>query len=163
MSETVQGSQPTQPQATPAYKPRKTLKSPAIQAQVLAKRVTGDSKAKIARDLGMAVNTVTSIIELTDFEREIEAGRISCVKLIGKGAQAIEKAFDKGDGALAVRMFEGLGILGNSTKTGNKAMGADLHLQQAINVLIQPSPSPIAVPQNSAIDAQVIDNKGQAS
>jgi len=162
VSDTAQTIDSTQAQAIPALiqpvKRRKSIKAPMVKAAVISKRTQGHNISSIAKDLGITRNTTRTILAEANFDQEIEAGRISCVKLIGKGAQAIEKAFDRGDGALAVRMFEGLGILGNSTKTGNKAMQADLHLQQAINVLIQPH----ATPSKRSNDVQVIESNGMA-
>lgn len=128
------------PQAIPLRKVKHSRKAPAIKTAVILKRASGQAKSHIARDLGITHNTVNAILEESDIERHLSTGQQLCVGLIPKGAQAIEKAFDRGDGALAVRMFEGLGILGSENFKRGSLMKADVHLNLAIQNLIQAKP-----------------------
>lgn len=130
--------------AAPAVKARKSNKPPHVKAQVIAKRYAENKQiAEIAREVGISRPTVYTILAEADsaeLDKKIECGRVACIDLIPKGAQAIEKAFDRGDGALAVRMFEGLGILGNENFKRGSLMKADVHLNLAIQNLIQAKP-----------------------
>jgi hypothetical protein len=144
------------------YKPRRSIKAPLLKATVIAKRSTGSSKSQIAKDLSISRNTVTSILDEGDFEQQIASGRISCISLIGKGAQAIEKSFDKGDGSLALRMFEGLGILGDGA---HGRAPESLHLTQAVNIMFKAKDllGKPTIEISATEPLPQVDNNGQAA
>lgn len=73
-----------------------TNKSPQAQQAVIAKRLSGDSKRQIARDLGMGRNTVDRILSESQVEAAVAQGRTQLVELVPKAMQLIEKAIDQG-------------------------------------------------------------------
>jgi hypothetical protein len=134
MSEAIEQVQP--------QNSRKSHKSPSIKAAVVARRVQGESKSKIARDLRISRNTVTGILEGSDIEQFLEAGRDQCARLNPKAVRAVEKTLDKGDGALGLRFLEGVGVLGPESSRRPAGMFPDVALMQSINVLLgNPSPT----------------------
>src|SRR6266403_1481028 len=88
------------------YKPRKTLKPPAIQSAILAKRANGQSKAKIARDLEVAINTVTNVLELNDFDRSLESEQKESLSLIPAARKAVAYRLALNDGNIGVKVLE---------------------------------------------------------
>ena len=125
------------------YKPRKTLKPPAIQSAVLAKRAAGHSKAKITRDLGIATNTVTSIIELNDFDRTLQSEQASSISLIPRAIQVAHERLSKGSENMAIKVLENT-IWPLNAKPGKSS---DPHLTLAIqnlmgNVSVGTAPDP---------------------
>ncbi len=73
-----------------------TNKSPQVQQAVIAKRLGGDSKRQIARDLGMGRNTVERILSESQVEAAVAQGRTQLVELVPKAMQLIEKAIEQG-------------------------------------------------------------------
>jgi hypothetical protein len=97
---------PSEQQPRRAYKPKKTLKPPAIQSAILAKRANGDSKAKISRDLGMAINTVTNVLELNDFDKNLQTEQAQSLKLIPRAIQVAHDRLSKGSENMAIHVLE---------------------------------------------------------
>lgn len=73
-----------------------TNKSPQAQQAVIAKRLHGDSKRQIARDLGMGRNTVDRILTESQVEAAVAQGRTQLVELVPKAIQLIHRAIDQG-------------------------------------------------------------------
>jgi hypothetical protein len=73
-----------------------TNKSPQVQQAVIAKRLQGDSKRKIARDLEMGRNTVDRILSESQVEAAVAQGRTQLVELVPKAIQLIPQAIDQG-------------------------------------------------------------------
>jgi hypothetical protein len=73
-----------------------TNKSPQSQQAVIAKRLRGDSKRQIARDLGMGRNTVDRILSESQVEAAVAQGRTQLVELVPRAIQVIAKAIDDG-------------------------------------------------------------------
>lgn len=103
-SQQVLENQP--PPARKAYKPRKTLKPPAIQAKVLALRHLGNSKEQIAKDLSIDKRTVTSVLELHDFDRELETGRSLSVNLIPDAIRVAKYKLSQNSENMAIKVLE---------------------------------------------------------
>jgi hypothetical protein len=96
----------SQPAPRRAYKPKSSLKPPAIQSAILAKRANGASKAKISRELGVAVNTVTNVLELNDFDRNLDSERLESLSLIPLARAAVKARLEKNDGAIGIKVLE---------------------------------------------------------
>jgi hypothetical protein len=141
--------------AVAVVKKRKSNKSPSEKAAVIARRVQGETKTKIAADLHMAHNTVTTILEEADLDEQILAGRASCVSLIPEAVTAVQYGLRKGDGNLGVRFLEGVGVIGDDRQR-RPSSGVDAQLFVSIQNLIQP-PKPAEAPKDSPINAEVID------
>jgi hypothetical protein len=114
------------------YKPRKSLKPPAIQSAILAKRASGSSKAKIAKELGMAVNTVTNVLELNDFDRSLESEQRESLRLIPRAIQVAHDRLTKGSENMAIKVLENT-IWPLQSKTSK---ASDPHLTLAIQNLM---------------------------
>jgi hypothetical protein len=110
MSTTVQqpsqNALPAQPEPRRAYKPKTSRKAPATQNAILAKRAAGHSKAKISRDLGISPNTTTSILELNDFDRNLQAEQRTSLSLIPRAIQVAHERLAKGSENMAIHVLE---------------------------------------------------------
>jgi hypothetical protein len=102
--------QPSKPAKQPVQR-KSSMKAPVIQAAVIARRSIGQSKKKIANELGIAQNTVTSIIGLNSIEDHVEAGRLSIAGLIPKSVNVIDYRLDKNSETAAFKVLEGIGVL----------------------------------------------------
>lgn len=109
--------------------------APSKKIAILAKRAAGESKASISRDLHVAHNTVTKVLNETDFEQAVSEGRFGCVKLIPRAINGLGMAMDKGDGATCNRFLENIGVVGPNVIDAMRRPSA--RQQGAINVLVQ--------------------------
>jgi hypothetical protein len=73
-----------------------TRKAPQVQQTVIAKRLRGESKRKIARDLQMGRDTVDRILSESQVEAAVAQGRSHLVELVPKALQVIEAAIEQG-------------------------------------------------------------------
>jgi hypothetical protein len=73
-----------------------TNKSPQVQQAVIAKRLQGESKHKIARDLEMGRDTVDRIQNESQVEAAVAQGRTQLAELVPKAIQLIQRAIDQG-------------------------------------------------------------------
>jgi hypothetical protein len=101
-----QDAPPSDSQPRRAYKPTRSLKPPAIQSAVLAKRANGSSKRQISKDLGVAFNTVTNILELNNFDANLDAERKESLSLIPLARAAVKARLEKNDGAIGIKVLE---------------------------------------------------------
>lgn len=108
-----------------AKKSRSTI-APAKKIAILAKRATGGSKASISKDVGVAIGTVTKVLNENDFDRAIEEGRFQSVRLIPVALQGLEKSMSKGDGQVCNRFLENVGVL--AEKSGKRVQDQSLVL-----------------------------------
>jgi hypothetical protein len=73
-----------------------TNKAPQVQQTVIAKRLRGESKRQIARDLSMGRNTVDRILSESQVEAAVAQGRTQLVELVPKAIELIQRAIDQG-------------------------------------------------------------------
>lgn len=73
-----------------------TRKAPKVQQEVIAKRLQGESKRKIARDLQMGRDTVDRILSESQIEEAVAQGRSRLLELVPKAVQLIETAIEQG-------------------------------------------------------------------
>jgi len=73
-----------------------TRKAPQVQQTVIAKRLRGESKRQIARDLQMGRDTVDRILSESQVEAAVAQGRSRLVELVPKALQVIEAALEQG-------------------------------------------------------------------
>jgi hypothetical protein len=142
----------------PAKKSRSTI-APAKKIAILAKRATGGSKASISKDVGVAIGTVTKVLNENDFDRAIEEGRFQSVRLIPIALNGLEKSMNKGDGQVCNRFLENVGVLAGKP---NGKSGFDPTLSVAIGQLIYNGNPPQAKPA-AAIDAEVVSSSPSPS
>ena len=172
MSDTPQTIDSTQPQAIPAPKVRRSRKAPAIKTAVVLKRANGEPISHIARDLGITHNTTRGIIEEMDVDRQLqtyadqslelvpEALRVMRVRLLANSENAAIKTLESTIWPLTDKRGKGTGdqklvfaiqnLMGNVQVVENKP----------VEPVSASSTGTIALPNNSAIDAQVIESKG---
>ena len=100
-----------------AYKPLRSRKAPAIQAAILAKRAIGTSKRQIAKDMQISPNTVTSVIELSDFDAKLTDGRSLCAELIPASVRVVKHRLAQNSENAAFKLLEGIGVLGKDAKS----------------------------------------------
>lgn len=94
--------------------PRRTNKPPVVQAAVAAKRLAGDSKAKIARDLGLHRETVRVILDDAELDTLVKRGRSGVRQLIDKAVHVYDVHLDSLNHTVATRVLEGTGVLETS-------------------------------------------------
>ena len=116
---------------------KSTRKAPAIRNAVVAKRLAGEPNAKIARDLHMGVNTVKSIINLTDVDRMMEDGRVGAMERIPKALKTLDVRLEKNSESAAIWLLDK--CFDNEKKSG-KRMAGDVTLNQTLQVLLRSDP-----------------------
>src|SRR5882762_8176838 len=89
-----------------AYKPKSSRKAPAIQNAILAKRANGASKLKISKDLQIGYNTVTSVIELNDFDTTLANEQKESLRLVPRAIQVAHDRLTKGSENMAIKVLE---------------------------------------------------------
>ena len=146
----VTDAQPTHLQPRTAAKPKKSNKAPAVKAAVLVSRANGTDKRKIARELGIARQTVESIISEANLDQQLASGRITCATLIPEAVSAIGVSLKKGDGELGRKFLNDMGVIGRDSQ-GKPPLEA-VHLSQAINIMFKAKEVEISgtLHQNSA-------------
>jgi hypothetical protein len=97
---------PSDLQPRRAYKPLRTRKAPTIQNAVLAKRANGSSKAKISKELGIAHNTVTNILELSNFDRSLDLERQNSLELIPLAIRTAKHRLSQNSENMAIKVLE---------------------------------------------------------
>jgi hypothetical protein len=151
MSMTPQIPQPKQLGAQRGYKPKKSIKAPSVQSAILAKRANGQSKNSIKKDLGLSYNTVTSVLDLNNFDEQFAKLRAESVGLVPKAIKVMHDRLDKGsENAAIVTLKETIWPLNGNNHRGMKP-GDNLFV--SIQNLIQPKPL------ESAIDVPIIPPK----
>lgn len=120
---------------------RKSRKAPSVKAAVITRRVNGESKLEIAKDLGITRNTVTTILEESNVEQYLNEHRANAIELIPLAHNAVKTKLIKGDGNLGRQILVDMAVIGpeaQSTKPVTSQMAAIFNQCQ---VLIQQSPA----------------------
>ena len=118
---------------------RSTRKAPAIKNAVVAKRLLGESNAKISRDLGIAVNTVKSIANITDVDRMMEDGRSGAMKRIPAALKTLDVRLEKNSESAALWLLD---KCFDDNKISGKRMAGDVTLNQTLQVLLRSDDKP---------------------
>jgi protein-arginine kinase activator protein McsA len=85
--------------------------APAKKIAIIARRAAGETKASISRELHVAHNTVTKVLNEADFDRMVEQGRWNSGGLIPVALEGLEISMRKGDGQVCNRFLENVGVL----------------------------------------------------
>ena len=112
-----------------------SVKPIAVQATVIAKTILGESKTQIGKDLGIARNTVTGILEDSDIERQIVEGTLACANLIPESVRVVRHRLKKNSEHAAFRILEGIGVLGAK---GDNSQGNTVNLTVQIANMPRP-------------------------
>jgi hypothetical protein len=139
-------------------KPKRSIKSPATKAAVVAKRCQGDSKRKIARDLKLPRVTVGSILDEANLDQQLTSGQLQSAGLIPRAIGVIEHRLSLNSENAAIKVLENT-IWPLDRKNSNRSLGHDTLLQVAITNLIQPA-TPV---QEQAIEVRGVSNSGSGS
>ena len=142
---------------------RRLRKPPALKAEVIVRRVNSQSKSKIAHDLGITRPTVTRILEESNIEQYLVSGQLQCARLIPKAVNVVSDRLDKGSENAAFKLLEGIGVLGGTQPSRGNQMPADIHLQQALQILVSPSKSSdskeLVSTGESLVTSELVDTK----
>jgi hypothetical protein len=130
------GTLPPKTQST-VYR-RSTRKAPAVKNAVVAKRLAGESTAKISRDLGIAVNTVRNITNLTDVDRMMEDGRAGAMNRVPAALKTLDVRLEKNSESAALWLLDK--CFDNQQPTGNR-LASDVTLNQTLNELLHSDPA----------------------
>jgi hypothetical protein len=129
-------------------KRKRSIKPPAVKNEVVARRSLGQTKTQIARDLGIAVNTVSSIVALSDIDAIMEDGRLGTMKRVPQALKTLDVRLEKNSENAALwlldKCFEGKDL-------GSKRMVGDVTLNQTLQVLLRADETPKDEKLNSPI------------
>jgi hypothetical protein len=89
---------------------RTPRKRKAVEALVIARTVTGVSKARIAEELRMDSKTVARVLSESEIEEVVYGCRDALVRLLPAAVQAVKAGLDAGDYWLALRLAELMGV-----------------------------------------------------
>ena len=118
---------------------KRSIKPPAIQSEIIARRVSGQNKTRIARELGIAQNTVTSVLALNNVEAMFEDGRIGAMKRIPKALETLDVRLEKNSESAALWLLD---KCFDDSKVTGKRMTGDVTLNQTLQVLLKGSDDP---------------------
>ena len=80
-----------------------------VVEMIVQRRAVGQPIGRIARELGLARNTVRSHLAKTESQRQLDRRRVET--LVPYALEAIEKALKAGDARIAMQLVERLGVL----------------------------------------------------
>ncbi len=86
-------------------------KEPAVKAQVIARKLAGESNSKIGRDLGIARQTVAVILaesELGDYIRDAKENFLNAIPI---AAYNLIESVKSGSVASSITLLKGIGVL----------------------------------------------------
>lgn len=141
------------------YRPKTSRKPQAIKTAVIAKRAQGETTTKIARDLGIAINTANGIIEQSGIEKILEGYKTESIGLIPEALRVARVRLAGNSEAMCVKVLEN-SIWPLDTKGNSSKMSGDTILQQTIQNLIMPASRAQETSEDKAIVVEVVDNKG---
>ena len=104
-----------------------------VVEMIVQRRAVGQPIGRIARELGLARNTVRSHLAKTESQRQLDRRRVET--LVPYALEAIEKALKAGDARIAMQLIEKLGVM---ERPGTGTM-VDTVLTSAIRTYITPS------------------------
>ena len=139
-----------------AKKSRSTI-APTVKNAILVKRASGQSKLSIAKEMHVAPGTVRKVLTEADFDQLIQQGRSDVMELVPDAIQGIKKACAKGDGSTAIRLLEGVSVLGPKPRKLPSDPALTLAIQNLMgNVTLQVASA------EKAINAEVISTNSSS-
>lgn len=113
-------------------RPKGKSNKPAMtKTAVIAKAVVGESKSKIAQDLGISRPTVARILRESEFTTFAAQAKSGVFLLIPKALAALEAALDKGDVAEAKMILRNVGAIAPEELSG-QPFGPSGHIEHTI-------------------------------
>jgi len=119
-----------------SYLSKKSMKAPAVQTAVVTRRALGQSKAQISQEVGIAKNTVSSIIEQSEIDRILEDQTLSCAKLLPKCVREVDYHLDRHSLTAALSLLTPM-VLNRDTAINASQVG-NMHISQTIQMLLHP-------------------------
>jgi hypothetical protein len=111
---------------------RISRKAPSVKTAIILKRLQGQDKSSISRDLGVARNTVTTILEENDVEQLMQDGQIETLRRVPAALRTLDARLEKNSENAALwlldKCFDGKQISGKQPH---------IELTQAIQVMFQ--------------------------
>lgn len=132
---TMAGPRPSVPNYA---KGKRSNKPPVVKAAVITRRIQGVNKTQIAKELKLGRPTVDAILAEADVDGQFASGLSLCAGLIPESVRVIKHRLEKNSESAAFGILNPL-VLSRAAQANPQRMTADVHLQQAINVLIQPN------------------------
>ncbi len=129
-TDTLQG----QPEPIPALKIRRSRKAPAIKTQVIIRRSQGEDKTRISKDLGIARNTVTRILDESNVEQTIEANRAASLGLIPAAIRVAEHRLSQNSENMAIKVLENTIWPLNAKQSKSPDIGLTVAIQNLMQV-----------------------------
>lgn len=101
-----QNASPAQLAPITAKKLRRSRKAPAIKAEVITRRIHGQSKRSISRDLQITANTVDTILEESHIEAHLKLGQQRTAGLVSSALDVIEKRLAQNSENAAIKLLD---------------------------------------------------------
>lgn len=86
-------------------------KEPAVKAQVIARKLTGESNSSIGRDLGISRQTVAVILAEAELGNYIQDAKENFLNAIPIAAYNLIESVKAGSVASSITLLKGIGVL----------------------------------------------------
>jgi hypothetical protein len=120
-------------------------KRKAVEALVIARTVTGVSKARIAEELRMDPKTVARVLSESEIEEVVYGCRDALVRLLPAAVRAVKTGLEAGDYWLALRLAELMGVT-----TGVRKVDSSPRI--VLNIVPQASQQALQIPASREDD-----------
>lgn len=125
------------PIVPPYAKGKTSNKPPAVKAAVIAKRTHGETKTQIANDLHIARQSVDTILAEANIDEQMTSGLILASGLIPESIRVVKHRLAQNSESAAFGILNPLVLNRVSERPGAKMQG-DIHLQQALSIIVKP-------------------------
>ena len=85
---------------------RRSRKAPGIKAEVITRRVQGQSKRSISKDLGITRNTVATILEESHIEQHLQTYQVQSVELVPEALRVMKVRLAANSENAAIKTLE---------------------------------------------------------
>lgn len=138
----------------PNYAKGKTSnKPPAVKAAVIARRANGVNKSQIARELKLGRPTVDSILAEANLDEQMTNGLVLASELIPESIRVVKHRLSQNSESAAFGILNPLVLNRVNERQGTK-MQSDIHLQQALQIIVQPSKDSSS---SQVVDTTIVD------
>lgn len=145
------------PRKKTKYRPSHSIKAPSIKTAVISRRSQGQSKAQIAREIGISANTVNCIVEESGLDAILQDQGLQSAKLIPEALRVASVRLAKDSETMAIKVLENT-IWPLQEKQSGQRMTGDTVLNQTLNVLLRGDPQPVE-PAKSDSETRTVEVK----
>ena len=85
---------------------RISRKAPSVKTAIILKRLQGQDKTSISKDLGVARNTVTTILEENDVDRIMQDGQVETLKRVPAALRTLDVRLEKNSENAAIWLLD---------------------------------------------------------